>query len=444
MIPPALSALFFLNLRGELLIHKLFRDDVGRNMADLFRTKIIGNKASSPSPVQNLGSTSFMYMRSADVYVVAVTKENSNALLAFKFMNDLVKLFKSYFNTFDEDSLRNNFVLIYELLDEIMDFGFPQIMTSDLLKTYITQEGVRSARGKEEKEAKGRETTMQVTGAVAWRREGIKYKKNEVYLDIVENVNLLMSSNGTVLRSDVSGQISMKCILSGMPELKLGLNDKLGMESDGRAAPAAPRGKAIELDDVTFHQCVNLSRFSTDKTVSFVPPDGEFELMRYRVTDGLTLPFRVLPIIKECGRTRIQVNVKLKSMYSDKLSALVVIARVPVPKHTARATIQVSGGKAKYNAAQNCLVWKVKMFRGQMELALSADVELVSTLKDKEQWNRPPINLEFSLPMFTASGLRVRFLKVWETKLGYATKKFVRYVTRAGGEADSASYEIRT
>jgi len=39
-------------------------------------------------------------------------------------------------------------------------------------------------------------------------------------------------------------------------------------------------GKTIELDDVTFHQCVNLTRFNAEKTVSFVPPDGEFELMK--------------------------------------------------------------------------------------------------------------------------------------------------------------------
>ncbi|RXH93316.1 hypothetical protein DVH24_013892 [Malus domestica] len=39
-------------------------------------------------------------------------------------------------------------------------------------------------------------------------------------------------------------------------------------------------GKSIKLDDVTFHQCVNLTRFNSEKTVSFVPPDGEFELMK--------------------------------------------------------------------------------------------------------------------------------------------------------------------
>lgn len=42
--------------------------------------------------------------------------------------------------------------------------------------------------------------TLTVTGAVSWRRPGLKYSKNEVFLDIVEEVNLLMSSTGTQRR----------------------------------------------------------------------------------------------------------------------------------------------------------------------------------------------------------------------------------------------------
>ena len=47
------------------------------------------------------------------------------------------------------------------------------------------------------------------------------------------------------------------------------------------------------MQDVTFHQCVNLGRFDAEKVVSFVPPDGEFELMKYRCQEGITLPFKV-------------------------------------------------------------------------------------------------------------------------------------------------------
>ena len=118
-----------------------------------------------------------------------------------------------------------------------------------------------------------------VTNAVSWRSEGIRYRKNEVFLDVIESLNLLVNSNGNVLRSEILGAIKMKCYLSGMPELRLGLNDKVMFESTGRTS----RGKAVEMEDVKFHQCVRLSRFENDRTISFIPPDGEFELMSYRL-----------------------------------------------------------------------------------------------------------------------------------------------------------------
>jgi AP-2 complex subunit mu-1 len=115
-----------------------------------------------------------------------------------------------------------------------------------------------------------------MTGAVSWRRGDIKYKKNEAFVDVVENINLLMSAKGTVLRADVDGQILMRAYLSGMPECKFGLNDKLVLDKAERAAD-----NAVRLDDCQFHQCVQLGAFSSDRTISFIPPDGEFELMKY-------------------------------------------------------------------------------------------------------------------------------------------------------------------
>ena len=44
---------------------------------------------------------------------------------------------------------------------------------------------------------------------------------------MLENVNLLMSPQGQVLSSHVAGRIAMKSYLSGMPECKFGLNDKI-------------------------------------------------------------------------------------------------------------------------------------------------------------------------------------------------------------------------
>lgn len=40
------------------------------------------------------------------------------------------------------------------------------------------------------------------------------------------------------------------CYYSGMPECKLGLNDRVLLEAQGRAT----KGKAIDLEDIKFHQ----------------------------------------------------------------------------------------------------------------------------------------------------------------------------------------------
>ena len=39
-----------------------------------------------------------------------------------------------------------------------------------------------------------------VTNAVSWRKEGIRYRKNEVFLDVIESVNLLVSCSSGLVR----------------------------------------------------------------------------------------------------------------------------------------------------------------------------------------------------------------------------------------------------
>ena len=46
----------------------------------------------------------------------------------------LHQVFGEYFTELEEESIRDNFVIIYELLDEIMDFGYPQTTESKILQ----------------------------------------------------------------------------------------------------------------------------------------------------------------------------------------------------------------------------------------------------------------------------------------------------------------------
>jgi AP-2 complex subunit mu-1 len=75
------------------------------------------------SPIVTLGSTSFFHVRHENLYIVAVTKWNANAALVFELCYRVVNIGRSYFGKFDEEAVKNNFVLIYELLDGILKLG---------------------------------------------------------------------------------------------------------------------------------------------------------------------------------------------------------------------------------------------------------------------------------------------------------------------------------
>ncbi|CEJ60305.1 Putative AP-2 complex subunit mu-1 [Penicillium brasilianum] len=442
-----LSGILVFNQKGENLIFRAFRSDCRPRLADIFRIQVIANPQVR-SPILTLGSTTFSHVKHENIYLVAVTKSNANAALVFEFLYRLIVLGRSYFGKFDEEAVKNNFVLIYELLDEILDFGYPQNTETDTLKMYITTEGVKSAIANSPTDSS--RITQQATGALSWRRSDIKYRKNEAFVDVIEDVNLLMSATGTVLRADVNGQIVMRAYLTGTPECKFGLNDRLLLDSGSSSSANGGRGGggisgnkqatraaagSVTLEDCQFHQCVKLGRFDADRIISFVPPDGEFELMRYRATENVNLPFKVHPIVREIGTTKVEYSVAIKANYSSKLFATNVVVRIPTPLNTAKTTERTSQGRAKYEPEQNNIVWKIARFSGQSEYVLNAEATLTSMTHQKA-WSRPPISLSFSILMFTSSGLLVRYLKVFE-KSNYSSVKWVRYMTRAG------SYEIR-
>jgi len=433
-----IGALFIYNHKGEVLICRIYRHDVSRNAADAFRVNVIHARAQVRSPVSHISGTSFFHVKRGNVWIAAVTKQNVNAALVFEFLYKTIEVMVNYFGKVTEENIKNNFVLIYELLDEINDFGYPQKTDVGILKTFITQQGVRSQTREEQAQI-----TSQVTGQIGWRREGIKYRRNELFLDVLESANLLMSPQGQVLSAHVSGRIVMKSYLSGMPECKFGMNDKLVVDKQNKSSALDTSADAgnkkntskagIAIDDCTFHQCVKLSKFESERSISFIPPDGEFELMKYRTTKDISLPFRVIPLVREVGRTKMEVKVVLKSHYKPSILGQKIEVRIPTPPSTAGVQVICMKGKAKYKSSENAIVWKIKRMAGMKESQISAEIELLPT-RDAKKWTRPPISLNFEVP-FSCSGLKVRYLKVFESKLNYSDHdviKWVRYISKSG------------
>ncbi|KAK2928203.1 Clathrin adaptor, mu subunit [Fusarium oxysporum f. sp. vasinfectum] len=414
------SALFFLDLKGKTLLARNYRGDIPMSAVEKFPVLLseAEEDSSAVPPCFSHEGINYLYIRHNNLYLLALTKRNTNAAEILLFLHKIVEVFTEYFKALEEESIRDNFVIIYELLDEMMDFGYPQTTESKILQEYITQESHKL-------EIQAR-PPIAVTNAVSWRSEGIRYRKNEVFLDVVESLNLLVSANGNVLRSEILGAIKMKCYLSGMPELRLGLNDKVMFETTGRAT----RGKAIEMEDVKFHQC----------------------LMSYRLNTQVKPLIWVECVVESHSGSRIEYMLKARAQFKRRSTANNVEIVVPVPDDADSPRFRTNIGSVHYAPEQSAIVWKIKQFGGGKEFLMRAELGLPSVRGDDEQGGgmmggfggsmggvggvgkgaKRPIQVKFEIPYFTTSGIQVRYLKITEPKLQYPSLPWVRYITQSG------------
>uniref|UniRef100_A0A671T1S0 AP-1 complex subunit mu-1-like n=1 Tax=Sinocyclocheilus anshuiensis TaxID=1608454 RepID=A0A671T1S0_9TELE len=419
----AASAIFILDLKGKVLICRNYMGNVDMSEIDNFMPIMMKREEDADlSPVVIHGSTHYLWIKHSNLYLVAITKRNTNAALVYSFLYKLVEVFIEYFKSLEEESIRDNFVTVYELMDEVMDFGFPQTTDSKILLEYITQQGHKLEVGAPRPPAT-------VTNAVSWRSEGIKYRKNEVFMDVIESVNLLVSATGSVLRSEILGSIKINVVLSGMPELRLGLNDKGLFE-------ITVRDKSVELEDVKFHQCVRLSRFENDRTISFIPPDGESELMSYRLNTTVKPLIWIESIIEKFSHSRVEIKVKVELQFKSRSTANNVSILVPVPSDADSPKFKTTTGQAKWVPEKSAVEWNIKSFPGGKEFMMRAHFGLPSVESGELEAKRP-ITVKFEIPYFTVSGIQVRYLKIIE-KSGYQALPWVRYITQSG------DYQLRT
>ncbi|CAD7065819.1 unnamed protein product [Tilletia caries] len=415
-----ISIIAILDVKGKSLLQRSYRDDIPPSTIEKFLPLLLEMEeesgGSAVTPCLSVDGINYMFIRHNNLYLLGLSRRNSNAAEVLLFLHKLASVLEEYFKELEEESIRDNFVIIYELLDEMMDFGYPQTTESKILQEYITQESHKL-------EVQAR-PPMAVTNAVSWRSEGIRYRKNEVFLDVVESVNLLVNANGAVVRSEILGAIKMKCYLSGMPELRLGLNDKVMFESTGRAS----RGKAIEMEDVKFHQCVRLSRFENDRTISFIPPDGEFELMSYRLSTQVKPLIWAEAVVERHEGSRVEYMVKVKAQFKRRSTA-----------NNVEIIIPAAIGSVQYAPEKSAMIWKIKQLGGGKEFLMRAHFGLPSVKSEDGSVDnkRTPISVKFEIPYFTVSGIQVRYLKVVE-KSGYQALPWVRYITQHG------EYDLRT
>lgn len=440
-----ISQFFVLTPRGDSIIMRDFRGDLPKGTSDIFfrHVKFWKGKQEDAPPVFNLDGINYFYCRHGSLFLAATSIQNVSPSLVMEVLNRFSRLFKDYCGTLTEESIRKNFVLIYELLDEIMDYGYPQVTSTELLKAYvyntpvvIDHKRLLSNLGMGEMSRKTTPSSSVDKPIVTVR--GLKGKKkksrqNEIFVDIFERISVVFNANGYALSSSIDGSIQMKSYLAGNPELRLALNEDLVI-GKGNASGSTGYGNVV-LDDCNFHECVRLDEFDTTRTLSFIPPDGEFSVLNYRITGEFRAPFRIFPFFELVSPYKVELILKIRADIPEQNYGGNVLVQFPVPKATSSVSCDLGmgtiGQASEYNSSEKRVYWKIKKFVGGTEQSLRVKITLGSQHTAIVRKEIGPISMTFEIPMFNASNLQVRYLRILESHKSYNPYRWVRYVTRS-------------
>src|ERR1700760_60830 len=150
------SLIAILDLKGKPLIQRSYRDDVPSSYIERFLPLVldIEEEGQQVNPCISNQGINYMHIRHSNLYrryhivypipyiyttflVLALSRRNTNAAEIILFLHRLTQVLVEYFKELEEESIRDNFVIIYELMDEMMDFGYPQTTESKILQELV-------------------------------------------------------------------------------------------------------------------------------------------------------------------------------------------------------------------------------------------------------------------------------------------------------------------
>lgn len=492
-----ISQFFVLSPRGDPIVSRDFRGDGIRGLPEIFfkrvrrrgdqldedngpsssscrRRRIGSGLAGSGSGSVGSISSPVMVCENREVCFVYVKRNGLNFVIVLgrveaplsywiELLESLISLIKDFCGVLNEDTLRHNFALVYELADEVFDFGYLQsVKTGDL--TNVIRNEAASSSSSSNSHTTGNKLTAAATsfalsnalthlgaaglaqlsslanntigsgkldlmmagvaGMGAHATSNIITKPTsampktvpsnasqmpinagmmiqstdsssstmtsmlssngagltsdglaDIFIDILDRTSVEMTSDGSVLRMSVDGIIVLKSYLDERLPLRMGLNEDLiirdrngtltYLEDDadrnnaerngyhnGYGDRRSAGGQAPPvIDDCLFHQCVSLKEFTSSRCLIFSPPQGEFNLMRYRLnsanqkstTSPLRPPFICLARTTVLAKDRIQITVLLQPEPSHKPVAGVAAIQLDLPHWISAASTKPIG-----------------------------------------------------------------------------------------------------
>lgn len=447
-----IDSFFILSGTGTFVVERHFRGPAPRNLVEPFVEKLRSTEAPSEIPGVLAASRrhALVHIMREKMFFLAVVTREGPPMAVFELLERVHQVLARYLGDVTEDSLRQNFSTVYLLLDEMVDSGFPFTTELNALESIIAPPSVMSkvvqavsgsssqvlsdvppdTRGQSPAmaalstafSAHGHTQLGSASAEVWWRRQGVVYASNEIYVDVVEHIDCILDGNGHMVSGGIGGDIDVNSKLSGMPECVVSLRN-----------PSA-------LQNCSFHPCVRLHRLERDRALSFIPPDGEFRLASYWIPDtsiASNMPFNFSATIayhSDQGRISITASPKLsvavnnKQMLIDKFCV-----NVRLPSSIASVNLACQGGAVRFDEDDKVIVWRIGKLAGQDNkvegsLLYATDPKDGTPIVPSEE--KSTAQIAFVARGFAISGIKLDSCEVSGTS--YTPYKASRYTTTAG------------
>lgn len=350
-----------------------------------------------------------------DLLIVAIVAQDcaTDPLFIIEFLHRIVDVIQNYFGDCNENLIKEQLVTVYELLDEMLDAGYPFATELNVLKELIKPPNLlRTIANSVTGRTNVSESlpTNQISN-VPWRKLGILYTNNEAYFDVIEELDVVLDKNGAIVTAEINGVLDCNVKLSGMPDLNLTfVNSRL-------------------FDDVSFHPCVRHRRWESERNLSFVPPDGNFRLMTYhiRTQNLVNIPLFIKQqiVFKNVQHGRLELQVGQKRISGKVLEN--VTLEITMPKNVINVSVNQSQGKYSYDPTTKVFVWEVGKLEGK-NASIKGSLTLNTSIPAPDM--RPSILVKFLMNQASLSEVRVNRLDMFGEK--YKPFKGVKYISRAG------------
>lgn len=250
----------------------------------------------------------------------------------------------------------------------------------------------------------------------------------------------------------------------------------------------------IPIRNIQFHQCIELGALYKDNLVTFTPPDDKFVLMTYNVEQQkqkYKLPLIMIKptyrIIKETRK--LQIMCTLSTNFKRRLHCRDLIVRIPINPHIFNISYskddeikyKAEMGDVNYKIDTSELCWTLDNITGKKSVRMMAELSLSESdgieietiqrtlnnkfhaqetreeiddsmreldrfygvngetsslaqqmqLQSKLKFNYHDVNISFTIPMLSYSGLKLNYLRVDEEKLKYTCFPWIRYQTES-------------